>query len=644
MVENFFDLWQALSKPGIEEQHLKLRLLGASGSAIPPKLSSAITNYPGTKQRNLFQTDMQVVSDLVLEDVIRQRDMETRFLEECYCQSGALSQYALISKSILQARYSAIQQPGVGSVTLIPAVDKSGITPELLADAMSRRPILIVGDVGVGKTTFIRHLMKVDASDLFTDALALYLDLGSRATLTYDLRDLVLSEIENQLFDEYGIDVAERSFIHGVYNRDIERFQKGLYGDLRESDPGLYRQKEIEFLEKKISIREEHLRHCLVHLTRGRKKQVIIVLDNADQRDDLTQQQAFLISQELAEHWPASVFVTLRPETLHRSVKRGALSGYHPKAFTIHPPRVDQVIEKRLVFARRLTSGEIPLSSLPTGTQVRLSNLQYVIEAFLYSLKRNRDLVALIDNLASGNVRLALNLVKGFFGSGHVDTAKIVDIWAEDEEYVIPVHEFLRAIIYGDAEHYDPNGSPIANVFDVGFADSREHFIVPIAIATLASYSGTGASEGFVETSYLYDRLQGLGYTPDQIDSALVRAHRHNLIETSARQMPRPGEIMPSALRVTSVGLYHVENLVRMFAYVDALTVDTPIFDRNARENTRDVRAIAERLERAEVFRKYLDSQWDERLGSSGAFDWPAVSATLARQIQDVANRLARRN
>ncbi len=63
------------------------------------------------------------------------------------------------------------------------------------------------------------------------------------------------------------------------------------------------------------------------------------------------------------------VFVCLRPETVHRTKKvSGALSGYHTKAFTIAPPRIDEVILKRLVFAQRIASGEIVLTVLKTKT------------------------------------------------------------------------------------------------------------------------------------------------------------------------------------------------------------------------------------------------------------------------------------
>ncbi|HEY7419111.1 MAG TPA: AAA family ATPase, partial [Ktedonobacteraceae bacterium] len=354
MASNFLELWQALSKPGIEDKWLQNRLIGTSVPQLPPKLSATILGYPGTRGRNPFQADLSVVSELVLEDVARAPDLEDKFLEECYSQSGALSQYSLVSKTILKARYAALYESEAPGPTTLPAAPKSGVSHDLLAESLSRRPILLIGDVGVGKTTFIRHLIRIDAAPLFENSLTLNLDLGTQATLTADLRSFVPQEIARQLLDKYGVDIEERNFVRGVYHAELERFGKGIYTDLRETNPGLYLEREIAFLAEKLNNREEHVKSALEHLAKGWKKQIVIFLDNADQRDDNTQQTTFLIAQEMADRWPATVFVALRPETFHRSMRLGALSGYHPKAFTISPPRIDRVIEKRLQFGLKI--------------------------------------------------------------------------------------------------------------------------------------------------------------------------------------------------------------------------------------------------------------------------------------------------
>ncbi len=603
-------------------------------------MSTAILRYPGTKERNIFQTDLQYVSELVFEDLTRARDLEAQFLEECYSQSGALSQYALTSKAILAARYAALFDSDAPGPTIVPAMERRGINPDLLAESLSRRPVLLVGDVGVGKTTFLRHLIRVDAPDVFQKAITLYLDLGSQAALAEDLRGFVTDEIARQLREDHGVDVEERNFVRGVYHRDLERFSRGIYGDLREINPGLYKEKEIAFLVEKVDNREQHLKIALHHVSRGRKQQVILFLDNADQREYDVQQHAFLIAQEMAEHWPVTVFVALRPETFHRSVRTGALSGYHAKAFTISPPRIDLVIEKRLRFALKLTSGEIPIQSLPEEIQVKFSSLETIIRVFLYSLAHNEALKICIDNIAGGNVRLALDLVRGFFGSGHVATQKIADIYSETGRYVIPLHEFLNAVIFGDAEYYDPDRSVVANLFDVSQADPKEHFLLPLVVEALAAHGASGAASGFMQIDSLYERLQGLGFTPGQIDYAVTRGVRKKLIETSGRRTPESGQPMPAALRATTVGLYHAGELCRRFNYVDAMIVDTPIFDDAARGTIRLARTITERLRRTERFCQYLDNQWAPLAGAGAPFDWLATSAALYRDMADVQERI----
>ena len=432
--------------------------------------------------------------------------------------------------------------------------------------------------------------------------------------------------------------------MRGIYDLDLERFRKGIYQDYLETNPALFKEKEIAFLEEQISNKEKHLKASLNHITKGRRKQIVIFLDNADQRTYEIQQTAFLIAQELAEHWPGTVFVALRPETFHKSLRVGSLSGYHPKAFTIAPPRVDRVIEKRLEFALSLTSGRIPLTTLAENTSISLVKLDTIIRVFLDSLRRNESLVEFIDNIAGGNIRLGLNFVRNFFGSGHVNTEKIISIYERDSQYQVPLHEFLRAVMFGDAEYYDPDQSPIANLFDVSQSDPREHFLLPLLIGLLHSLSTADAEAGFVEITKVYDRLQGLGFTPEQIDVAIVRALKVKLIESMARDQTQPSMAIPKALRATTVGVYHILRLCRFFSYINAVIVDTPIFDDSLRESLRQASNIAQRLDRAVVFRRYLDNHWGTLRGAAAVFDWGAASTQLEADLKRVRDRAARRN
>jgi hypothetical protein len=167
---------------------------------------------------------------------------------------------------------------------------------------------------------------------------------------------------------------------------------------------------------------------------------------------------------------------------------------------------------------------------------------------------------------------------------------------------------------------------------------------LPLTIGLLASSSGSDVEEGFVETSAIYERLQGFGYTPEQIDSVIIRGYDKRLLETAARRIPRPGMEMPQALRVTTIGLYHVARLCRLFSYIDAIIVDTPILDSNKRQSVHNERTIARRLDRADVFRCYLDEKWKllEDKAAAFIFDWREISSDLKDNIQYVRSRINR--
>ncbi len=641
MYDNFIHLWNALSKPALESKSLIKRLMYDIQQELPLKLSAKIIGYPGIKNRNVFQTDLQIVSDLVFEDLAKSTDIQTIFIEECYCKSGALSQYSKTSKAILSTRYAALFGNDIPSPTTVPAVGKGGqVSAELVADSLSRRPILLIGDVGVGKSTFILYLTKVDAVTLFDNAILIYIDLGSQGAIALDLRKFIIDDISLQLLNNSGVDIEEWSFVRGVYNKEIERFRKGIYRDLFETDPDKFKQKEIEFFENKLANREEHLKNSLEHISKARKKQIVVFIDNADQRNYEVQQLAFLISQEFAEHWPATVFLALRPETFNKSLKTGTLSGYHPKAYTIAPPRIDMVIKKRLQFGLKITSGQIPLSSLPESTRIQLSRLDTIIRVFIDSLEYYEDLVSFIDNISGGNVRLALELVKGFFGSGHVDTEKIFRIYNDTGTYYVPLHEFLRAVIYGDNEYYNPDSSIICNLFDISRNDPREHFLLLIMIGILVSASGTEVKDGFVETAKVYERLQGLGFVPEQIDFAIIRGGKYKLIQNSSRENPEVSGNFPQAIRVTTVGQYCITDLCTEFPYIDAMVVDTPILDIDTKNSIHDETYISKRIERAELFKAYLDRSWEPLKIQGTAFDWQEVSVKLQRNIEYIKSKI----
>jgi len=644
---HFLRAWQCLSKQGIVSRRLSFELQDVTIAPVPEKLSARIMGYPGFKSRNSLQTDLQILSDLFLEDIARVagEDEGPEFVRQCYCTSGALSQYAMISKEILRARYSALFSK-VGEVPRMePATTKKGLNPELVAKSLSKRPILLIGDVGVGKTMFIRHLCDVDARDVFADAIVIYIDFGSKPSLEDDIQFFIANEIKNQLFDKYQINIDERNFVHAVLHGDLLRFDQGIYGDLKDAAPETFKKRQIEFVEEKLGDKDEYMRKSLNHIVKGHRKQIVVFLDNVDQRHDSFQERVFLMGQTMADNWPMTVFISIRPETFHRSRASGTLGAYHPRVFTISPPRVDEVVAKRLKYGVDLLKRGVSLGA-DSRISLQAPTLADYLNILAYSFAENKYLIEFLENMCGGNIRLALDFVKTFVGSGHVDTGKILAIYRETGGYLVPLHEFLRAITYVDHEYYSPRASVILNLFDISMPDGKEHFQAPILLAQMVRWAQSSVLDGYVHISDIYSYLQTLGYQPYQIARALERLLYRNLLESATKEhrladasAERDSE-GASYYRITTVGAYYVKRLISYFAYIDAVVIDTPILEAKVRNDIFNELTIQERLERAKIFAAYLDSQWALFPECELPFQWPAARNRIDKDIDYVTGKI----
>lgn len=234
-------------------------------------------------------------------------------------------------------------------------------------------------------------------------------------------------------------------------------------------------------------------------------------------------------------------------------------------------------------------------------------------------------------------MRRALSFVTQFIGSGHVDTEKIVGVERRAPgEYFIPMHEFLRSLMYGDSEYYDPHTSPIANLFALDRPEARHHFLLALTLEYILSRGDAKDSAGYVEVSETYMHLQSLGYTLEAVTFALNYLARFRLIEAPLSDFD---VAHADRARITTVGAYALKQLPRLFTYCDAVVVDTPIMDPQLRAEIGNVHSIADRLARVSTFQRYLDGCWAESGLSDRAWSWPAASRALADDVAGIRSR-----
>lgn len=630
--EEFSVVWNYLSSYGVKDRLICDYLTSGEKVYLPQKISSITSKYSDFRYKNENHKDLEILSQLLIHDIITSKNVEKDFYSMCYCQSDALSQDACISKKILESRYAGLFPPSDLNITVNKLVKdkKQVISEEVIAESMSKRPIVVIGDVGVGKTSFLRGLPYLQAKEEFKKSIYLYIDLGTSGTLVKNLNEFILTQIEEQLEEEYKVEIYNNNFVKSVFYKEIERFKNGIYGAYYKTDRNSYEKKLIEKLDELTKDKAEYLRRAINHLSKGQKKQIIITIDNADQRDIETQDAAFLIAQELAAKWTSLVFIALRPETFYSSTKRGgALSGYTPRVFTISPPQLDVVIQKRLSFALQVAKGEVNAAQL-SETSLNLGNIVTFMEAIKYAIVNNKEIREMLASITGGNVRMAIDFIAKFMSNANVNSDKIIQKFALTGSYLIPIHEFTKAAVLGDYSYFHEETSLAMNLFDISAVDPKEHFLSAMIVSYLNSQHVRKDKNSFVDYSAIMNEMQSFGFVPKQVDTALMRLTNNQLIESVGRVKfeRKNGALqgnMPSGFRITSIGVYHIMKWISEFSYLDAVSIDTPVLNDNIRNELSSLREsfdINDRFRRASLFKEYLTLSWDEVKMHMTYFDW----------------------
>lgn len=654
-LRSFDALWTLLSPEGVSENRALRALDHLRNPRLPSKASEAIADPHSYRYRSPFQENLRALSSLLLEEIEDNPALRSSFYEQCYVPMEANNRHLLLSKRAIAARYNKVDDAGVlpGSLREAATLTPGGqlqISDPATISATGARPIVVIGDVGVGKTSFFENLYEKLESDAKANTYFININLGLKASLATSVRAYVLDAVPRVLRERYGVDIASGEFVEAIYDIELRAFDNGIYGSLRDVDPVEYQKQRIRFLGQKIEMSDQHLLRAFRHLSRGRGRQIILVLDNADQRSFETQQEAFLVAQEIAATQDVLLFVALRPSTFFRSKLTGALSGYQNKVLTISPPPADEVVKKRLMFAVKVAEGKIAPAAL-AGVRLQLGSVVSFLNATLRSIGGNADLRQFLSNITGGNTREVVELVTGFFGSPNVDSRKIVEIEETRGGYKVPLHEFTKHALLGDYAYFNARSSTVAfNLFDVATPDRREHFLASCIVAYLSSNNGLKDNDGFLRGDRILEEGVRLGFTEQQTRSALRRLAEKKLIETPHahyRETQVDYKTSPEEFlyRSTSVGIYHVRFWTGAFTFLDATSTDTPIFDATARETIFDLASshqIEDRYKKACAFRSYLEQEWNDAIVPAAYYDFVQVAASQ-RDSFEAVHRVLRR-
>lgn len=633
-IEAFPNLWRLLSPEGVYENVAVRALSDMQNPRIPAKASTTLGEAKAYRYRTPFQENLRTLATVLLENVEYDPDVKPDFYKECYVAIYGDDDNSLLSSDIISSRYKRVSDNGIIPANLSTSIENGLLkidNGEIVTT--TARPIVVVGDVGVGKTSFFEHLFQRLDDDEKSKTCYIHINLGLEAALSTDVKSYFLRMVPIVLREEYGIAIDSNDFALRLYSPEMDEFDDSVEGQLKNIDRLGYLKARIDFLSGLIKDRAAHVHRSLNFIVKGLGRQVMIVLDNADQRTFDTQQEAFLVAQELASSRTMLIFVALRPSTFYASKLSGALSGYKNEVLSISPPPAHEVVRKRIIFALRVAAGRVAPAALE-GVSLNLSNIALFLKAMLRSIRGNKEIKTFLGNITGGNTRLILELITSFCGSPNVESERIVKIESETGRYRVPLHEFTKHALLGEYAYYNPTSSLVAcNVFDVTLADKREHFLALLIIGYLTSPTGIRNNDGFVPGALVAAEMVRLAFTEGQIRASLRRLAEHRLIETPHAHFREVavGDDEPAEkyhFRATSVGIYHARYWIGSFSFLDAMCLDTPVFAEDSRETIFKYAAsfdIKDRYRKTTAFLSYLEATWYEANFDMNYFDFEAA-------------------
>ena len=597
--------------------HKSQELLLERRQAPPPtKLSHWITGYPVLANRNRMSNELSTVLATVWDEA-RDEEETPEFLKECYVEPETSASALGLAQELIEQRLSADQR--TYSSTMQPAR-----AAELLSSVNTEKPVVVLGNVGNGKTTFLRYLRLQKAKEVLDKYIQLDVNFIDRPDSADEVAGFIFDQIEEQLRSRHGVDLFDNALIRAALNADLNRFRRSPAGKAFENNETEFRREELTFIQSQISDRHNFLKKVFAHIRGSRQFSIAIFLDNLDRRTPEIQEAAYLKASAMARDWAAVVFVCLRPATFYRSKAFGVMDSVAPKVLTVSSPSAEPVIVKRLRFAAKYAKGEplqreaadrgsarVPLSS---RISMDLPKVAMFLETLANSFRRRHALVDLFEATSNGNTRELLAYIHSLLTSRHLDTQEIIEAIELDEHYSVPPHHALRAILFSDFNHYDPSRSAFLNLFDLQHSNPAEHFTRWTVIVYLMTVPDEHPTYRFALVADLVDHLQQCGYSSQHALWTLQYLFTRKCLESRDPVENWSDEV--KAVRLTALGRYHIAVLAKEFAYVDAVTVDTPIIDEHARGRVGDVGHIRDRVNRCASFISYLDDA-SEHIGDS---------------------------
>ena len=404
-----------------------------------------IIAYDEKVSQNRFAPQLRPVVERYF-GVIRDEDLD--FMSSCYVNSREYDRthrgvYALIRDSLSPF----FRRQGVREFD---DDDSGGLFGRTLVRNLQRdrknQVIVLFGGKGSGKSTFLRRLL-LHRSPVY---------LAKRAiTVIVDLLETPEDPdaITNEVWEQTISNLDQTSLLREDRSRLLSLFRDRFELAKRQVLAGLSDESEtynIRLNELMIAWLRDR-KYCARRLAadwKRRHKGIILAIDNTDQFSNENQDLCFSLARELATALNCLVIISMREERYYSSKIHGILDAYSIAGFHISSPFPELVFQRRVDYVRGLLARKATYEDLIGETPpLLLRNFRRFFKIFNETFQTsNAPLNRFLAASAHGNIRLALDLFKGFLLSGYTN----VDEMTSRPSWTIATHQTIKPMMIPD--------------------------------------------------------------------------------------------------------------------------------------------------------------------------------------------------
>ncbi len=620
---NFVDFWNLLSYRAVEGGSLPRGLLEPGAHVEPTFIFNAEGRINVPYDRNPLS--------LVLVDILPKYfgdlhgdPTSTEMLRECFVTDSpvrqALGTYEVTGQDESPSKSLIAVSPVMHFYSLPQVGEKlDALLQAYLAGERAKYLQVMVGRVGIGKTTFLNHFFTIHKKELMSEHFVILMDYRN-ATEATNLNDYFNQSVWDFLSKHPKFEaLMSEETLREVFADDLRILEQGPLARLRFTNTRKLDQEIASFLAQQLQNKERFLSKLAQLLYSKRLARFILVFDNVDQLDLALQEKVIQMAHAKMSDFNAFVVMSMWEETYFSSKRTGrALSTIRTVPLQIARQSTSAVIVKRLEYLiKQVRSGKEALALLNEDLcdkRTFCSFLELILRSLLV---RNQQVRMFLELVALGNIRSALEMFHAFLTAGSFDTKKVIAFMHKDDEYLVPKHEFIKSVMLGSKRYYSERTSSILNLFAIGDVEHPSHFTRLRLLEWLYErrHEATPFGAGFMTLARVLSYSDCIGISKTDALTSMRRLCENALVENDLRAQKLINAAQ--AVSITPTGRYYLVRLCRMFAYLDLVLQDTPFLDEQAFRRIAPKCESTEmpvRFERCKHFLDYLSDQEEEEL------------------------------